>query len=52
MKLQATGQYDGTFGDGAGTPGDDGNLQMGVPLTYPRWIDRTATAPSPTRSLG
>ena len=39
VKLQATGQYDGMFGDGAGTPGDDGSLQMGVPLNYPRWID-------------
>ena len=39
LKLQATGQYDGPFGDGASTPGDDGSLQIGVPLNFPRWID-------------
>lgn len=41
VKLQATGQYDGPFGDGTATVGDDGSIQSGVPLTYPRWIDNS-----------
>jgi hypothetical protein len=34
-RLQSTGQYV-QFADG-----DDGHLQSGVPLTYPRWLDRS-----------
>ena len=33
VKLQATGMYV------AYAAGDDGTLQTGVPLTYPRWVD-------------
>jgi Protein of unknown function (DUF1566) len=33
IQLQATGMYVPYL------PGDDGSLQTGVPLTYPRWID-------------
>lgn len=33
IQLQATGMYVSYL------PGDDGSLQTGVPLTYPRWID-------------
>ena len=33
VQLQATGAYV------ALAPGDDGSVQSGVPLTYPRWID-------------
>jgi len=33
IKLQATGQYV-VFASG-----DDGSVQSGVPLTYPRWVD-------------
>lgn len=34
ISLQSTGQYV-TY-----TPGDDGSSQTGVPLTFPRWIDK------------
>jgi len=33
-KLQSTGEYV-EF-----SPGDDGHIQAGVPLTFPRWIDK------------
>jgi hypothetical protein len=39
VSLQATGQCDSPFVDGAGIAGDDGAIQSGVPLNYPRWID-------------
>lgn len=35
-RLAATGYYDEP---GQQIPGDDGSIQAGVPLTYPRWID-------------
>jgi len=34
LRLQATGQYI-TF-----AAGDDGSVQSGVPLTFPRWVDK------------
>lgn len=35
-RLAATGYYDEP---GQQIPGNDGSIQAGVPLTYPRWID-------------
>lgn len=38
IQLLATGVYDGIGGKSFGT-GDDASLQIGVPLTFPRFID-------------
>ena len=38
-QLQATGLYAFWNGYVATAPGDDATLQMGVRLTYPRWVD-------------